>query len=256
MRLRPLRTALVMTARDLVRRRIVLLLMLLVPAFFFSVILVITTDKPVWFQLSAFEDEDHLEVTQRGEAMVFIGLAAAGVLAAFLAMNLAQRDAQALRRLVLCGYRATELIAARLGVLTVVIAGVALFVAGAMPLFISPRHFGLMLLGFALCGWVYGCYGLLVGALFRQELEGVLFVVLLANLDIGWLQNPIYYAHAQKQFVIRSLPGYLPSQVSMAAAFSEHTASAILWPALLGFAYGCALLLLAVLAYARRMTER
>jgi hypothetical protein len=46
--------------------------------------------------------------------------------------------------------------------------------------------------------------------------------VLLASIDISRLRNPIYNAHAQHQVVIHSLPGSWPSQVAMAAAFSEH----------------------------------
>ncbi len=34
-------------------------------------------------------------------------------------------------------------------------------------------------------GFVYGSYGLIVGALFRRELEGVLFIVLLAIIVAG-----------------------------------------------------------------------
>jgi hypothetical protein len=66
--------------------------------------------------------------------------------------------------------------------------------------------------------------------------------VLLANIDIGWLRNPIYYAHAQNQVVIHSLPGFWPSQVAMAAAFSEHSPLALVAPALKSVAYGAALL--------------
>ncbi len=252
MSLNRMSTAFRLTARGLLRRRIVLFLLLLIPSVFFSVILIISTEEPLWFQLTAFEEEDHIRVIQRHEALVFIALAAVGVLTSFLAMNLAQKDAEVHQRLIVCGYRPWEIVVARLGVLVCVIAFVSAYVGAALPLFFDAYHPVTMLLGLALCGWVYGCYGLLVGALFRQELEGVFFVVLLANLDIGWLQNPIYHAHAQHQVVIRSLPGYLPSQVAMAAAFSEHTLDIILPPAFGGLLYGLTLGLAAMLAYAWR----
>jgi hypothetical protein len=253
MRLRRIGVAFALSARELLRRRIVLLLLVLVPTVFYSIILVITTTKSITFQLSAIEEEDYLSVTQRDEALVFIGLAAVGVLTAFLGMNLAQRDAEVHRRLVVCGYAPAEIVVARLGVLAGVVGFMSACVVSFLPLFFRLERPVLVFVGFALCGWVYGCYGLLVGSLFRQELEGVLFVVLLANIDVGWLQNPIYYAHAQHQLVIRSLPGYLPSQVAMAAAFSEHTVTEIVDPALGAVAYGAALLALAVLAYVVRM---
>jgi len=68
--------------------------------------------------------------------------------------------------------------------------------ASFLGAFFSPLQPWLVYAGFAPCGWIYGSYGLLVRAVFRQELEGVLFVVTLANIAIGWLQNPIYYVHA------------------------------------------------------------
>lgn len=256
MRLRRLRVATLSTVKDLLRRRIVLLMLLLVPTVFYAVVLVITTTRSIDFQLSAIEAEDYLWVAERDEALVFVGLAAVGVLSGFIALSLAQRDLEVARRLLVCGYRPWELVAARLGVLLAMIALVAFYATAMLPIFFTPRRILATALGFGLCGWVYACYGLLVGALFRQELEGVLFVALLANLDVGWLQNPIYYRHAQHQLVIRSLPGYLPSQVAMAAAFSEHTLAELL-PAIGGSAlYALVLLALATLAYARRVRTR
>ena len=91
-----------------------------------------------------------------------------------------------------------------------------------LRLFYVPRHPIATTAGFALLGLVYGCYGLFAGSLFRRELEGVFSIVLLTNIDIAWLQNPVIYAEAQHRSVIRALPGYFPSQVSMTAAFSDH----------------------------------
>jgi hypothetical protein len=249
-RVRRIRVAFSLSARDLLRRRIVLLLMLLVPTVFYAIMFVITTTKSITFQLSAIEAEDYLTVAQRSEALVFIGLAAVGVLTSFLGMNLSQRDVQVFRRLVACGYRPAEIVVARLGVLGCVVLLMSAFVASFLGAFFSPLQPWLVYAGFVLCGWVYGSYGLLVGAVFRQELEGVLFVVLLANLDIGWLQNPIYYAEAQNKALIRHLPAYFPSQLSMVAAFTDK---AVLNPVLGSLAYGTVLLAAALIIYSRRM---
>jgi hypothetical protein len=92
-----------------------------------------------------------------------------------------------------------------------------------------------------------------VGALFKRELEGILFIVLLANIDAGWLQNPIYYADAQNKAIIRHLPAYFPSQVSMASAFTEHS---ILNPLVGSLIYGSLLLLAAMGIFWWRMRLR
>lgn len=246
-------TALAMTFAELRRRRIILLLLLVIPVVFYSVILVISTDEPIWFQLAAIEAEDYLNVSERAESLVFIGLAAVGLLSSFIAMNMAQKDRDVNRRLVLCGYRPRQLLGAKLGVLAGVVVCLSFLTTAALPFFFRPSHYFLVLAGFILAGWIYGCYGLLIGALFRQELEGVLFIALMTNLDLGWLQNPIYYSHAQQQAVIRSLPGYAPAQLAMAAAFSDHAAAELLRPAIWALAYGLVLLLAALAVYAWRM---
>jgi ABC-2 type transport system permease protein len=117
-------------------------------------------------------------------------------------------------------------------------------------LFFQPERFVLVVLGFMLAGYVYGCYGLLVGSILKRELEGVLLIVLVANIDAGWLQNPIYYADAQNKMIIRRLPAYFPSQVSMTAAFTDHS---ILNPLIGSVVYGSILLLGALLIYFWRM---
>ena len=150
---------------------------------------------------------------------------------------------------LLCGHRASELIVARLGVLLCAVIAISLWVGGMLPIFYMPERFAALLLGFLLAGWVYGCYGLLVGALLRGQLEGILFGVLLANIDAGWLQNPLYYANAQNQILIRALPAFYPSQLCLAAAFTSHE---ILRPGLLAFGYGLALLGAALLAASLR----
>ncbi len=252
MRLKRLRAAVASSLRELLRRRVVLLLIALLPSAFYGTTLAITTTKPVWFQLAAIEEEDYLSVPQRHEALVFVGLASVGVLAAFLALNLAQRDAAVYRRLVLCGYRPWELLLARLAVLGVVVAVVSTALAAVLPLVFRANRPAGVLAGFLLCGFVYAGYGLLVGALFQRELEGVLFVALLANLDVGWLQNPILYSQAAGKPLIHALPGFLPSQIALASSFSEHPPRALLGLALGALAYGLALSLAALFAHAWR----
>ncbi len=138
MSLTRLATAISLMTRELLRRRVVVLMLLIVPTVFYSVILTITTTKPIGFQLAAIEEEDYVHVAQRDEALVFIGLAAVGVLTAFLGMNLAQRDFETSRRLVICGYRSWELVLSRLVVLIGVIAGVSCLAVAALPLFFWP----------------------------------------------------------------------------------------------------------------------
>ena len=253
MRLRYITAAWRMSVRELLRSRIALILFLVIPALFFAVILLTTTHKEIGFKLASVSEDAFIRVSQRREALVFIGLAAVGLLTSFLALNLTQKHAAANRRLVLCGYTTSELLAAKFLTLAGLIVGIGVYLSSLLLLFFRPGRLLLVFLGFILAGFVYGSYGLMVGALFRRELEGILFIVLLANIDIGWLQNPIYYADAQNKFIIRHLPAYFPSQVSMTAAFSGHSVLAPLWA---GLVYGSLLLLAAVLVFGWKMRIR
>ena len=239
-----------MAVRELMRSRIALILLLLIPTLFNLLIVLTTTDRPLAFKLASVSEETFLQVSERRESLIFIGGAAVGLLTSFLALSLIQKHAEVNRRLVLCGYKPWELIASKLAVLLCVVVLVACYAAAILRLFFQPERFAFVVLGFMFAGYVYGCYGLLVGSILKRELEGVLLIVLLANIDAGWLQNPIYYADAQNKMIIRRLPAYFPSQVSMVSAFTDHS---IFNPLIGSVVYGSILLLGALLIYFWRM---
>jgi hypothetical protein len=243
-------TAFRLTALTLLRNRVALVLFVLLPVLFYVLILITTTDAPVTFLLPAVSASAAVEVSRRDEALVFMGLAAVGFVSGFLGLYLINRQAEVNRRLLLCGYRASQLVIARLLVLGCAVALVSTFSGLLLLCFFSPRHLATTVLGFVLVGFVYGCYGLLAGSIFKRELEGVLSIVLLANVDVAWLQNPIFYSESKNKLVIRFLPAHFPSQVSMIGAFSDHAVRSAVGVSL---AYGSLLLALAVLVFWWRM---
>jgi len=250
MRLRSIKTSWVMTTKELLRNRVALVLLIVIPTLFYVLIVLTTTDRIIAFKLASISEATLFEVSEQKESLVFIGLAATGLIASFLGLNFIQKHADVDRRLVLCGYRPSDLILAKLAVLLCVIIFIGCYVAVMMLLFFVPQHFVLVVLGFTLGGYVYGCYGLLVGTIFKRELEGILCIVLLANIDAGWLQNPVYYLEAQNKMIIRFLPAYFPSQTSMVSAFTNHST---LNPLIGSLVYGSVLLLVALSIYWRRM---
>ncbi|MEP6745972.1 MAG: hypothetical protein ABJB33_10790, partial [Gemmatimonadota bacterium] len=189
-------------------------------------------------------------VEERRQSLLFISIAATSLISAFFASSLIQRQLDANRRLVLCGYQAAELIAARLTVLLGIIATTALYTWLVLGFFSSPRFPGGVLLGLTVGAFVYGCYGLLVGTLFRRELESIFAILVLVNIDAGWLQNPLYYHNAGSKWLIEALPAHFPSQVAYQSAFTSDRVGALVAYAL---AYGAAFLLVALALYVRRM---
>jgi ABC-2 type transport system permease protein len=242
MRLRALLVSFEMNGRELARNRLAMLLLFLVPSLFFLLMVLTTRQTTVAFKVGSLAGEPVLQVNQRSEALVFIGVAAVGLIAAFLGLNLVQRQLEVNRRLILCGCKSTELATAKLAVSFCVTLLVGAYVTGLLRICFPLRHPAGTILGLLLTGYVYGTYGMFVGSLLRRELEGILLVVLLVNIDAGWLQNPLYYADAQNQAIIRFLPAFFPSQLTMISAFSNLAVTGNL---LGGFLYGTGFLLLA-----------
>jgi hypothetical protein len=242
-------TAAAMTARDLMRKRLVFVLALAVPAVFFAAVFATTGDGLVPITLAAAAGRVTL-VEERRQSLLFISIAATGLISAFFASSLIQRQLDANRRLVLCGYQAAELITARLAVLLGIIAATALYTWLTLALFSSPRFPPGVLLGIAAGAFVHGCYGLLVGTLFRRELESIFALLVLINIDAGWLQNPIYYQNARSKWLIEALPAHYPSQIAYLSAFTSDRVGALV---AYGLAYGAVFLLAALALYTMRM---
>jgi hypothetical protein len=274
--IRQLAVGYTLTIRQMLRNRLALLLLFIVPGVFFWLVTLTTSpDRSVRFRLaslpaSAVEDPtpptvlpvDLLEtessgavviVPQRHQALTFIALGAVAVVIGFLGMSILQRSGEAYRRLVRSGFGSLALVLATLGALLCAAIVVSVFVALLLRWHYPPARGSGLVAGLVVCGWVYGCYGLLIGVLFRRELTGALFVVVLTNVDVGWLQNPLLYAEASNQALIRAMPAYFPSQAAMASAFTDAGVGRLL---LAGFAYGVPLLAAAAGVFAWRTRRR
>jgi hypothetical protein len=243
-------TIIEMTLLQLFRRQITLILLIVIPTVFFLVVYYTTTDRVVPFKLATVSETTMIEVSERSESLVFIGVAAVGFLASFLALNLVQKNAIVHRRMVLCGYRSWEIFAALFFVLLIMVSLLAIYVSTALNLFFDLNNAYGVFLGMFAAGMVYGSYGLLSGIIIRGELEGILLIVLLANIDAGWLQNPLFYEGAQNKEFIRYLPAWFPSQVSLTAAFTDHLFTKSLLYAMI---YGFGLLGIGLLFYIFKM---
>jgi len=249
---------------DLARRRITLLLMFIVPALFDLVVFATTGKRNVDVTVaSLMEDGAILRVTgeaedpldpglldngfrtldQRGLSLVFLGTAAVCFLACFLAFNLVHKRREADARLVLMGLRPRELLIAKLLVLFVLALTLSVYETAILRPFLAPKHVLRVATGFLIGGMVYGSFGLLIGSVALHELEGIFTIVLLTNIDVGWLQNPIYYSTSERRGLIESLPGHFPTQLAVSGAFADE-------PMARGHAWHAAMYALAALCLA------
>lgn len=213
-----------MILRMLVRQKIVIILLLIIPAFFLTIVEFTTSDRMLPFQLASLDDEVFINISEKGISFIFFAVASSGFLVSFLALNLIQKNNTVNRRLIICGYHPIELLISILLALFLVVALIAIYVGILTNAFYTIDNLGRFILGLALIGFVYGSYGLAIGSLVKAELEGILLIVLLVNIDVGWLQNPLFYAEAQNQIIIKFLPAYFPSQSAIITAVTDYSA--------------------------------
>jgi hypothetical protein len=243
-------TGLTMILKMLFRRRIILIALMVIPVVFLSVVEMTASSQLILFRLASLDETVFLEQTLKGVSLVFFSVTATGFLVSFLALNLIQIDSDVNRRLVICGYHPLELLISNLLALFLMIISIAAYVGLLANAFISVRHLLPFLFGLTLIGFVYGCYGLAIGSFIKGKLEGVFFIVLLANVDVGWLQNPMYYAEANNNIIIRYLPAYFPSQSAIIAAFTDYSGT---HARLMSLLYGSGFLMLSLLVFYNKM---
>lgn len=232
----------ILVTKALLRKRIIPVLLVVIPAAFFLVIYLTTNQKVFPFRIASLTNEVFLMVSARDISLVFFAIASTGFLTSFLALTLIQRNVSVNRRLIVCGYHPFVLFLSHLFVLLLLTVAISIYIGLSLTLFFTPWHLFNVIVGLVLAGWVYGCYGLLIGSLISGELEGILLIVLLANIDAGWLQNPLFYADAQNQVIIRFLPAFFPSQTAIIAAFSDYS---VTWNIVASFLYGLFFFILA-----------
>jgi hypothetical protein len=208
---------------DLARNRAAVALLVVVPTVFYLVVAATTGHEPIPFVLDSAGSAP-IVADERQVSLLFIGMASVSGVSAFLSFVLLLRPVEADQRLVFEGYRPAELLVAKILVVVAVALLVAAYVTALLVLFFrADRPLGVFA-GFVLTSLVYAAVGMLVGALVRRELEGILAILLLVNIDPGWLQSPAFYAHARNQALIRLLPGHHPGQVAMLSAFTHLSA--------------------------------
>ncbi|WP_435125772.1 hypothetical protein [Halobaculum sp. D14] len=134
-----------------------------------------------------------------------------GITGLFVMHSAAAADA----RLVAAGYRAHQVVLARLGLLvgvTAVATGVSVAV---MLTAFDPAHLPWFVVGTALTALVYGMVGALAGVLLSRLL-GVYLVLFGSMIDLFVFQNPLA---TDAPALARLLPGHYPLQVAMQAGF-------------------------------------
>ncbi len=235
-----------LSALELWRNPLGLVLLPVIPFVFIGMIMWTASQNSIPLKIFFGDETVQLLLTQRQVGLVFVSAAVSGFLAAYYALILFHNDFGYFRFCVFMGLSPTLFTAARfaafLGV-TAVLAAVTTFGLGRVTPLEQPLT---VFAGFLLLTVIYGAYGGIVGVLSRSFMPALLLIVLLADLDAAWLQNPVYYSAAQESQVIHWLPAFYPCQMVFSAAFTTRNNVAALGGALVWAVATVALLIAAV----------
>lgn len=213
-------TVALMQFRDLRRRPVALALLMALPLAFY-------------FSEEAADDEFVSPLAAGGTGVAW------AVAAAALFVVIGSRRADP--RLVLSGFRPGELMLGRLLMLEVV--GLALAAAFGVVIWSvsQPPDPGALMLGVLAAALVAVTIGLTVAAVLPRELEGTLVLIGVVGIQLS-LPSTIV--------VSQFLPLWGPTQLM---AIANGTDSSMVWPLLHAALYAVALLVVAVLAWERRV---
>jgi hypothetical protein len=239
-----------MILKMLSRRKIIIISLIVIPVVFLTIVELTAPTRIIPFRLASLDIKMFIRERLKEIALVFFAVTSSGFLVSLVALNLIQVENEVNRRLVICGYHPFEILISNLLALFLLIFAIATYIGLLVSFFVSVNHLLMFIAGLMLIGFVYGCYGLAIGSLIKGKLEGVFFIVLLANIDSGWLQNPMYYAEAHNNVIIRYLPAYFPSQSAIIAAFTDYSAAAARFYSIL---YGAGFMILALFIFYNKM---
>ena len=228
-----------LSALELWRNKFGLILLFVIPVIFLIVAVLTSGSTKILIKLFHMKSTEKILLSQKEISLVFMSAAVSGFLSAYYSVILYQQNFDYFRFCVSLGMPPRVFAAARFSFFLAVIAVLAILITAVTALTIPISRPFMGFLGFLLLCVIYGAYGGIVGVLSRNFMVAILLIVLLANLDAGWLQNPVFYTYAQESRFIRALPAFYPCQFIFSAIFSEHLNG---WSALLSLAYACGFL--------------
>jgi ABC-2 type transport system permease protein len=167
--------------------------------------------------------------------LITAGLNAVTMIVGFAVFAAIRRTLAFDKRLVFAGYRQATLITAKTLAIAVVAAAVAGYTSLVLLAFWRAGLAGwaAVAAGFTVIALAYGAFGLLLGVLVRNDLEGF-FLIIMGSLMDTFLQNPLGNPLANKP-VLEWFPSFGPTQFAVAGslghtALRDHLALGLAWP--------------------------
>lgn len=225
--------------RDYRRNPAMWVLLAVLPVFFITLSFYVTPNDPTPVELvenglASFQVISMIDV--HGAIMVPITI---GFLAGLAGLFVVQGSLEADARLSLAGFRTSEILISRLGIVALSALLTTAVSLGVTAADFTPQHWGWFVAGSLMVAAIYGLIGVLVGSVFGR-LGGLYVMFLLPFIDIGIAQNIMFSAAPPGWGSF--LPARGPVQVLVDGAFTSTfdqvtgLAIAIAWLVLLAVA--------------------
>lgn len=214
-------TAFSMTAHEFLRRRGMLALMVGLPVVGFALIFLALPRTPASLEavdggVTVNIETDQVQLFGGVSSLIYVGL-----LSSVTGLYLLQSALRADRRLLLSGYSPIQLVTARIAFLVLMDLALTIFLVGLARIFFVPRQFPAYVLAVFWAAVIYSFYGGLIATAVRSELAGIIAVLFLSNIDVGYLEIP-GYSTVLDEWWSRLLPGYFPVQLAIDAAYTAR----------------------------------
>lgn len=233
-------TAVLAGAREYARTPVLLALFVFLPAYAVGLFSYIAPDDTIQVSTGG-------EVVSANLPAVVAGLMApmsAALVAGIAGLYLMRSSRGADGRLVLAGYRAREVVLARIGLLAGVVGLVSLASQAVLQVLHPPEALIPFFVATVLVAMIYGTIGALVGVVL-ERLAGVYLLLFLPLVDLFLFQNPLA---TDRPALASYLPSHFPMDAAVEAALVGSVASQSF---VLGAAYLGLLAIVAVAAFYR-----
>lgn len=214
-------TALRFAVRNQTRNRFAALLLVLFVPVWYLLMIAMAGHKPLTFRL--FATGQDLSVDGGHVTLISGGLNAVTMIVGFAVFDAIRKSLAFDKRLVFAGYRQTTLIATKTLAVAIAATAVAGYTAAVLLAYWrpSPAGWSAIFAGFTVIALTYGSFGLLLGVLVKNDLEGFFLIIMVALTDT-FLQNPLGNPLANKP-ILQWFPSFAPMQFAVGGAFA-HTA--------------------------------
>ena len=192
------------------------LLVLFVPAYSMLILWVIP-NSAVSFRYRALDTM--IGVDGEDLSLLTAALNAVSLIVGFMMFTAIRRSTQFDRRLILAGYPAGLLILAKVTMLVIISAAIAVYAAAVLRIFWAPDLWAGLVASLFVASLAYGGLGILIGVLLPGELEGMFLIIMISLIDT-LIQNPIGNPFANRDMVMY-FPTYGPMQFGVGAGFAD-----------------------------------